>query len=375
MESGRSLPDAELLARELRLVVSVGCQPTPLSQVADRLPRLSSLDCVAKAALDRGADHYQVARALVAALAAVVRRLGGGPLGLAVGYLLGLDPESRGLSAERRRELAISELFDEGMSAVSFQRRHQDHVLVAVADELCAYEDEYRVRQARIGLEIADVQSERLAIDWLRRFEYYYGMWSALSGLRNDLQTAMERRVRDGQDPAETPYARSSLWYYAQFLVRLERFVQERGGLWLLSSIDAEAEVAQAVYWVRWHTSMADIDDSWLRRHLLAAEELEPFAEHLQDDERGRDIRARWAGFLRDCHCALSDPAADCQLHLVMEWCDRYTNTIDAEWARIAPWYQSGPDERTAGRVELGAVFDVFPYVLGDSASSQGGGD
>ncbi len=67
------------------------------------------------------------------------------------------------------------------------------------------------------------------------------------------------------------------------------------------------------------------------------------FTRKLDQDDTGRQILARWRAWLEVCQCDPQAPAEDCELHIVLHHCDRYTKIIDAEWNGIVEWFTGPP--------------------------------
>lgn len=367
---GFATPEPSWLALELRQVVKHGANATKLAGDAAELSTLLGLDCL-------GISQpmvYDRAQALVRVLGAAVKRQGT-PTGQALALLLGLAPGTSGLPASRRRGAAADELFGAGaMTAATFQRRHQDELLNIAADELYRMEQEYRARAVRSRLERQDPVESHLAFDWLERFEDYYRMWTALSGLANDLMAFLTRRCKDPEDSGLGSYQRSSLWYYARFLVALARFEADRGGLWLLADAEEEQAVAEAVYLISWHPPLSDLDQSRLRLILDAApaNELAAFIEALDISEPGEVIQSRWNAWVAGCHCHPDTPKEECEVHRVIGQCHRYMKLVDDNWYRIADWYQRAPSGTGFSSEDLVKLFGRFPYHLKEFDRSRG---
>jgi hypothetical protein len=215
-----------------------------------------------------------------------------------------------------------------------------------LADELVEYDTRYRMRDTYERMAAKLPASPALAVVWLDRFEYYYRMWTDLSGLANDLTVYLKMR----DDPQATDAQlerrrRSSLWFLARFFLHLDQFVDQRAGLWLLGDEEQAQLVADSVYLLGFHPPVTEEHASWLS--FAALEEPVPafhlFTRKLDDQDMGKLILGNWRTWLEACRCDVQAPAEDCELHIVLRHCGRYIEIIDAEWNRIVEWFTGPP--------------------------------
>jgi hypothetical protein len=148
----------------------------------------------------------------------------------ALTLLLGLA-STKGLDAVTRRRRAKNYLYDEFMPLQTFNRRRTQPLLDLLTDELIAYDTDYRIRDTHERLAGKLPASPALVALWLDRFEYYYRIWTDLSGLGNELAVYLQAR----QDSATTDSElgrrrRTSLWFLARFFLHMDQFVDQRGG-------------------------------------------------------------------------------------------------------------------------------------------------
>jgi hypothetical protein len=231
------------------------------------------------------------------------------------------------------------------MELDTFNRRHVQPLLELLADELIEYDASYRMRNTYERLAAKLPASPALAVMWLDRFQYYYRIWSDLSGLENDLAVY----VRTRHDPEVTEARlerrrRTSLWFLARFFLHLDQFMDQRGGLWLLGDEGQAQLVADSIYFLGFHPPVTEQDASWLS--LAALERPIPafhlFNRKLDEDDAGRAILTRWRAWLEACQCDPQVPQENCELHIVMRHSHRYQEIVDAEWNRIVEWF-TGP--------------------------------
>jgi hypothetical protein len=333
-------PDAGALARELRHVVNQGAWASALDPV--ELPSLLALACVAGPAKESGVTAQAQ---LVIVLKHVLEYEKSEGAARALALLLGLASTTKGFDSVARRTRAKNYLHP-GMELDTFNRRHVQPLLDLLADDLVEHDTNYRMRNTHERLAAKLPASPTLAVMWLDRFHYYYRMWADLSGLANDL--AVYGRVR--HDPATTDRQLetrrcTSLWFLARFYLNLDQFVDQRGGLWLLSDEDQAQQVADSVYLLQFHPPVTQEHASWLS--FAALERPVPafhlFNSKLDEDDTGRLILTRWQAWLEACRCDDEVPSDDCEVHVVMRACERYMEIIDAEWNRIVEWFTGPP--------------------------------
>ncbi len=346
-----AVPDARVLARELRHVVNQGAWASALDPA--ELRNLLTLQCVASPAQE---DSRRPEEQLVIVLQHPLRPEKGRddqhPLDRrtevhrALDLLLGLA-STKGLDAVTRRQRTMQFMnYAPDKQHQSFYRRQVPRLLNVLADELVEYDRTYRLRDTHDRLAAKLPASPALAVLWLDRFQYYYRIWSDLSGLETDLTVYLRVRhdVQTTASQLETR-RRTALWYLARFFLHLDQFIDQRGGLWLLGDEEQAQRVADAVGLLNFHPPCTEQDRSWLS--FAALEQPVPafhlFTRKLDEDDAGTLILARWRAWLDACQCDGPAPAKDCELHIVLQQCGRYMETIDSEWNRIVAWFTGPP--------------------------------
>jgi hypothetical protein len=284
--------------------------------------------------------------------------------------LLGLDPDTFDLAPNLLREEA-AEIY--GVSWERFRREPQKAVLTAVAERVLEQCQAYRARVARLALEQRHPADTRLAVQWLERFEFYFGIWTSVYALGADL-TACRETLIETKRPWDAPgvgaelaytqenqaagYGAFALFHFACVLVAEQAFLARYGGLWLLSSPQAEVETRDALHAVTLTSPMNERDRSFLRTaHHQAGGEMHEFLEQLTIDRIGTVTLEEWNEWLLGCQCQWSPPLhnpaieyfpsarfhigidADCPVHEVVELAGRFCATIEQEWIKVADWY------------------------------------
>ncbi len=338
------VPNAAALAGELLQMENRGAWASAFDP--EELPCLLSLACVAGPAQESGEPpQVELIRVLKRVLEPIKTE---GP-GHALELLLGLADTTRGYDAITRRKRTMMSLdppLPPDYQHQSFYRRRVPPMLAFLADELVEYDTAYRMRDTHERLAAKLPASPSLAVLWLERFEYYYRIWTDLSGLESDLTVYL--RVRsDAQatDDQRERRRRSSLWFLARFYLHLDQFVDHKGGLWLLGDEEQAQLVADSTWYIGFHPPVTQQDSSWLS--FAALEEPVPalhlFTRKLDEDDTGRQILARWRAWLEACQCDPQAPDEDCEVHTVLRHCARYIEIIDAEWNRIVEWFTGPP--------------------------------
>ncbi|MGH2905903.1 MAG: hypothetical protein ACRDKI_03940 [Solirubrobacterales bacterium] len=317
------------------------------------MPTLLGLDVVkAKALSDRVEDVGTAALGLLRESSVRVDEEADGTAAI----LMGLATGTKGMPApERRRKAArsIPTSFD------NFRKRHEGELLSRLAEELVAADSIFRSRQNHRA-QVPDAIDSRLRVNWLERHEAYRRIWSPVSALRADLLVLLEYLKRnrvagialeqiDDESPAPWPdvadRAMNLLWRRAQFTRELNRFVEEYGGLWLLSDPDKESQVAEAIFQIEHHGPFGSADDSWLRLRLaeVSGEELDPFIDAVYAEEAGTEALRSVLNWADQCKCppeGSGDSYKTCEVHKWLSACDRYTLLIDEDWDAVADWYR-----------------------------------
>jgi hypothetical protein len=267
------------------------------------------------------------------------RRVDDGDAYGAASSLLGVAPGTRGNLLKTRREKAAKALF---VSAETLRKEREHGILEAIADELYAADSAYRLRHRHRMEAEREPQDNRLGIDWLDQHRSYRRIWTPVSGMSNDLAMLRKYLAAEEEDqPAIADRLANITWQWARFVLAVERFVQEQGGLWLLADIDSEIAAAEAVYQLQLRVPLGETDCSWLRTMLLETphEELDGFGDRLvAAGERRKELMGIW---LQWAGCQGADRAdCECDFHRWQQAADAFIQLIDDDWYRVADWYR-----------------------------------
>lgn len=302
------------------------------------------------------ADDHEPA-AIEELLRKAVAHLGGGDFQESAEYTFGLIAGYKvSRSTERRRQAAKVM----NVAPDTFRKDGELQVVEQVAEGVLALCRDQTMRVAHLQMERRHPADTRLAVAWVERFEAYYRLWTPIYALGSDLKVALRTYREEPSDHlpwdphSEVPfdpvkeaqgYARSALYWYANYKLELKRFMKERGGLWLFSNVEIESEIRDAVFRVGWHNPINEEDDSWLRRKLADSrhEEAEHFYRALEGSSDGERIHATWQKFvLEGFERAVTGEVTHNPAVRTIKACECYCDSVDQDWLKIADWYAPG---------------------------------
>lgn len=389
------VPEAKQLEHELADIRRIGITE------ARRL-ELPGLTTAARAA-GRVEPHEPVGTYVIERMLRDAVVVIGGDMGELAAKLFGLTEETRGGSPPSLRKMAAE---DACVSVGHFRRSYEPRLCGALADRVLAEVHDYRLRLARLRLDVRIPVHSRLAVEWLARFEAMYRIWTPLTGVGNELTAYRSTLLEDGrpwdlvtnsdgsrysQEAQAAGYITFGLVYFAQFLVELRDFEVRFGGLWLLPEPQAETELREAVHRAQLACPNNDRDNSFLRSILseVPDREMHGFLQALAGTETGRDIHAEWQAWAGTCQCSWElgsrvgreyfpthlghlGIAEQCDVHRLIAACNDYCLILDDAWDAIADWYHDMPKptrtDRTAEQIHTSREDPVFKHLRGDSS-------
>jgi hypothetical protein len=316
-----AVPSYEALLEDIRTVREKG-----LAHLRRyRVPALQAASQVC----DLATSSEQQPAAIEKLLRLAVESLGGGTAADAAEYSLGLTQGTKLWPSGERRK-AAAKLY--GLSVDRFRKAYEPTLFEQLAEGILTACHDKELRQTRLHMEHRHPADSRLAVQWVERFEAYYRIWTPAYALAANLEAAIKTRRDEPADhlpwdPDSTEpydpldqadgYGRYALYAYAQFRLELKKFMTRHGGLWLLSDVDTEQQVADAVYRIGWHNPLNEDDDSWLRRFLADARHEEPqhFAQMLKATNIGSLTLQEWQEYVASCDCPdlnTANPGARC---------------------------------------------------------------
>lgn len=357
--------DPAPLKHELIAVRDVGLRK--LDEVA--IPGL--LEAARLVTLDRASPDAVVIETLIRR---AVHRLGGGTYGDAASALFGLAGGLRGSNSKLRRE-AAGRVLDRSFE--TFRKNYESPLLDDIVRQVGILVSEQHTRDAREQSQgSASRDTSNLPQLWHERFAAYHRIWTPINGLAADLtayratllehERSWDRRFGTegkgdpgySQEDQAEGYALFALYHYAMFSWELRRFSNLHGGQWLLSDLEAEQAVADAVHTIWKASPWNERDDSYLRSLLdqTPEQEMHGFITALRSEEIGRVTEQEWYEWCGQCQCSCpSDlkPAsffpsrgdddsikAECPVHQLVAACCVYLSLIEEDWKRLADWYR-----------------------------------
>ena len=383
IQQGESaLPSHGDLIDELKLIRRSGI--TTIARLD--LPALRSAAVVSQRVPEASAAGPHVIKLL---LGEALDRIGDGKFGNAGEILFGLAPGTVGDPPSVLRERA-REYFLVGKSRF---RNHYEHlIIVEIAEQILLECLKVSLQEAANAMGDRRPVATRLAVAWLDRFEAYYSLWNSIFDIAISIvayrHTLFEEdRPYDRPPTPEEPdgytqemearrYGMEALFFFAQYLTRLERFESKFGGLWLLSGKAAESGARDAAYMVHYVTPFSLREQSFLRLKLREAEaEIHSFWLSQEGDSGFSGIVSRWQRFLGDCSCEW-DPTQrperghfhthrtevaiveECQPHQLISAANDFCAIIDSEWDYIADWYHTTEPRDVGVAVDSSALYE-----------------
>jgi len=329
-----TIPSPTELAAELSGLLRTGVTTERLRG----LPAILSLALTqAKSASEQTDD---LAVAAITLIREATTRVDDGPDGPAA-TLLALAAGTRGSLLKDRRRWAAERLH---VSAEHLRKDREPLLLEAVADELYAADSAYRLRHRHRTEAERSPERSALGVDWLAQHRSYRRIWTPLSGMRNDLYVLRRYLAAEQEDqPAIADRLCNITWQWTRFLVALEQFVVEQGGLWLLADMGSEIAAADAIYKLQFYVPLGETDCSWLRTLLAETphQELDGFGDKLiAAGERRRELMGAWIAWA-ECPKPDDDLDCDCPLHAWLQAADQFIRLIDEDWYRVADYYRA----------------------------------
>lgn len=359
------------LVAQLTVVVnSGGVVALRLAAIAPTIPALLSLPCI------HGETDLEKARSLVMACQAVCERLGGSMAGEEAALLLGLAAETKGeLNSVIRRTAAAKFhaesddfAFVDDANQASYRRRRQPGILEVFASELLSFCREKETANAS-GLPAIRYTD----INWLDRYERYFGIWNSLYALRVDLLKALDLRLTDLSSPHRwdryESFLRSSLFWWARYQRSLNNFVLVRGGAWILPDANDTHAIGDTLGHIEHASPIPQAETSWLARCVSRSPErsLDGFLTQLDNDDRGHWALRIWKEWLESCHCQQTG-TQPCAVHEMITSCRKYVVTITESSFQVVEWYRELPMNPQG--VDLATLSDRLLWLLDKAQSS-----
>jgi hypothetical protein len=339
-----------VLAEELRAVSVRGAYGDLLP---GRLPVLLGLRCVLVPA---DAFAREPVAVLPETLTTVVAGVGG-VLGDELAVLLGTEPAWRGVEYSARLDAAYRVRYPqarpgEGGSkdTASYRRRDMYKRMDALAHAVERHEAFFRLRETPNRLDLRVPADTARALAWLDRFHYYYySIWSAVSGVQNELAVALDQKDDPGTtDDQRHTRARGLLFHAANMCLRIDRFVEERGGAWLASGLRNEQRLGELAWHLPADLPLTALDQSWLVERVLDMPGtvggaqmplFHRFWARVDAAREGPDLDDRVRSWVAMC----AGPDDGCEAHEWLGQAQEYLDIVDREWEVLTSWFVERP--------------------------------
>ena len=195
----------------------------------------------------------------------------------------------------------------------------------------------------------------------LELFTEYHALGTYASVMGTDLPRLLWRIRTDAPEEDVVDQTQHSLWNYAKYMQRLQRFVDD-GRTWILSSAAVEGNLSETA----WHLAIVpQLQYRHKARLVQAVNESDGgmigTMAQLQSDDLGCDTFATWVDWIRSCTCQADAPARDCTVHEAIRLGDRFWDIVEEEWYKFAPWYR--PSERSAPAIRPPSMLPPNPVM------------
>jgi hypothetical protein len=349
----------ELRARLFSVIHSLALGDGATIDIVSDQPDLLTLNCVIAAATGSGrakASREEIAATAIRFLEEAADSLEQDPnsnvlpnKAKAARAALSLKPELVGdpykaVKGRKGRQKLVADWLDVKQETVGNVRQDASSPLSdltwRVSQHLARREIDHDIEVRRLAQRAKRPPLESaMRVEWLGRFELYFKIWAPLSGLRHDLEMALHHD-RQGDGIERDWFTRKSLFYYAVFLVELDQFVTQHGGLWIFPDTRTEDAIADAMWYVRRPVPLTEVDESTMRIGLSRTPEMAPFLQEGLTHDDLAPLASRWTKWIGTCKCRyLKRPRRDCNVHATIGWARFYMNAVEAQWDFLADWY------------------------------------
>jgi hypothetical protein len=319
--------------------------------------KLAELACVRREFA--GDDRIQLCLAVETVVRRLIARFDR-PIRRTLSILFGIAPAYQGKPASMRRKAAAATY--RPTNQATFVRQDVPRLMRLVARAVLEEEEKLlaltRVHQ-RARPRVRERETES---GWLSLFGYYTKLARTAKRLRHDLLSLQEARRDPKHSWSIEDHMLQSLWRLARLLMYLEEFEgSATGGRWILPDASREAAIDAAVQTVRFHSPFNENGESALRVMLTTANgEMTSFVKELEDLPSGQELLGMWEAWNQECNCDLADVPADaCDVHLVVDGCERLFDLVEEEWRRVADHYRAASPVDATKVIEMLGRLDV----------------
>lgn len=338
MNSTTDTPDVDHLARRLRALMAVGVSSVNARTFID----LVELECVKQRRNPGAATPGEVdTAALAATLRDVVETIPDDDLRMIAPYAFDLSGSA--LPLKTRLQNAAQKV---GRTSEGLRRKPLDRLASETAERLHALNERHCVW---LSSGTRAPVSRELALDTIRRYDFYREMAHWIWGVSADLRavvTPLTEPVEQGETPQD--YAESALWRWARFTRTVYHYEDNFHATWVFSTDSTVRAVVDLSHGIDTHNPFSPRDRSWLSIMVADVREqkLDPFVTALQTESRGRRLVQAWDEWLRTCHCRPSLTSPSCDVHWLIDAGERFDHIVREDFNRIVNEYTDEMSDR-----------------------------
>jgi hypothetical protein len=343
----------DALTVELALVREVGPSALDLEPVLPQLRWLTALGAVRRRA--RRQSGLAEAQAVIEVVWQAADRLDLVGEALIARLLIGAHERTRRVSPAAAREIAQEA---SGVEMRQFRARREARALRLLADKVIEVDLDEDRHAAAEAMQVGGDVAESVALYWLNLFkDHYFRMSTYAYGLETDLMTAVVQR-RAGLE-SWRDYLSSTLWWTTQVSYYRDRFYRLHGPLWYSITEVGSEQMSDAMERIEYHDAFPDEYLSRLRVVFGRLEQFEEslFREALSEVGELDFALAKLNQWFARCSCDDVAPNPRCEVHLVIENCEVFGQTVENEFALIDGWYRA---ERRAANPNIRQLISEF---------------
>jgi hypothetical protein len=343
----QSQPSLDELVPELALVREAGLEPLEIETAISSLPALAGLGVVCRRT--RTGTELGTATAIAQVVREAADRLDDdpdrpGPTDLPSPVVLA-QMLFRVHYATRELSAADARTYTQEASGVGdrqYRAHHEPRLLRLVAQALLELDREDDLHRWGRALEVGADVPQSVALYWLDLFrDHYFRMETSAYALQVDLMTAL--RQLEGDLASWSLYLTTAVYWNVEFSFLRQRFFLRHGPLWFAITDEGCTQLNDSAERIEYHDPFPDEFMAKLRRLYGAAEtpDHDDFHQRLNATDMHDFTLEKAEHWLRLCRCAHEAPDPRCEVHLVIQHCDLFGQTVEREFEHIQNWYRN----------------------------------